>query len=607
MLKVTSRARPNKSRAPAGVAARFLRRRFGAAPDHLHVLLCTKRGDGKRSHWLSVSRLAEAESFLTPLCKAGADDVYVGAGLSPSAFGRNRRCDADKVAGIAGLWADVDVQGDAHKKKNLPETLDQARQLARSLGVEPTEEIASGHGLQAWWLFQEPWIFQDDNDRRQAADLARRFQEMLRAKAGESGWEIDSTYDLARVLRLPGTWNHKTGDPVRVRVLRKGGPRYDVADFLALVPPPAPPPLNGTAHDAASVTARARRYVANMPAAVSGQGGHNATWAVVQVLVRGFGLSPDEARPILEEFNGRCVPPWSKEELEHKLEQAEGKSRLPPGYLLNGAGRKAVATPDVGDGADEVNTTDNRPTILISTEEHRTNDEAIAALADDPDLYQRHGLLVRIVKDRSPAARGRRRPAAPRIEPLPQSLLSERLTTVAKWFSPGAKGPKPAHPPGWCVAAVHARGCWHGIRHLEAVLDHPVLKPDGTILQQPGYDGETGLLLVPEGTLPDVPENPSKDEAIAARDLLLGEVVADFPFQRKEHCAAWLASLLTPLARFAFNDKSPLFLVDSNVRGSGKGLLLHATSMIVTGAEFPTAAYTDNEEELRKRITSIAM
>jgi hypothetical protein len=250
---------------------------------------------------------------------------------------------------------------------------------------------------------------------------------------------------------------------------------------------------------------------------------------------------------------------------------------------------------------------DNRPTILIDVEEHKTNDEAIAALANDLTIYQRKGLLVRIVKDNSPAAKGLRRPVAPRIDCLPQALLSERMTVVAKWFSLGEKGPRPAHPPGWCVAAVHARSDWPGIRHLEAVVDYPVLRPDGSILDRPGYDPETGLLLAPVGKPPEVPENPSKDEAIAARDLLLTEVVSDFPFQREEHRAAWLASLLTPLARFAFSGKSPLFLVDSNVRGSGKGLLLQATSVIVTGAEFPTAAFTDNEEELRKRITSVAV
>jgi hypothetical protein len=43
------------------------------------------------------------------------------------------------------------------------------------------------------------------------------------------------------------------------------------------------------------------------------------------------------------------------------------------------------------------------------------------------------------------------------------------------------------------VAAVHARGIWDGIRHLEAVINFPVLRPDGTVLDRPGYDAGTGL------------------------------------------------------------------------------------------------------------------
>jgi len=90
---------------------------------------------------------------------------------------------------------------------------------------------------------------------------------------------------------------------------------------------------------------RARRYVAAMPAAVSGSGGHNATYAAACALVKGFGLSVAEARPILEEFNGRCAPAWSAKELEHKLEQADKtRDTEPRGYLV-GTGPTERGTP----------------------------------------------------------------------------------------------------------------------------------------------------------------------------------------------------------------------------------------------------------------------
>jgi hypothetical protein len=253
---------------------------------------------------------------------------------------------------------------------------------------------------------------------------------------------------------------------------------------------------------------------------------------------------------------------------------------------------------------------ESRPSITITTEEHEVNAAAVAALARDDAIYQRGGMLVRIVRDVSPAAKGIRRPFAPRIEPLPPPLLRERLAANAAWITlkqtQNGAVEMPARPPAWCVAAVHARAAWPGVPHLEAVVDCPVLRPDGTVLDRAGYDPDTGLLLEAAAPPLAVPERPSKDQAIAARDQLL-EVAADFPFEGNVHRVAWLAALLTPLARFAFSGPAPLFLVDANVRAAGKGLLLDCISRIVTGERFTIATYTGDEDELRKRITSLVL
>jgi hypothetical protein len=254
--------------------------------------------------------------------------------------------------------------------------------------------------------------------------------------------------------------------------------------------------------------------------------------------------------------------------------------------------------------------TDVRPEIIITTDEHEVNQLAVAALVRDEGIYQRGGLLVRIVRDASPAAKGIRRPFSPRIEPLPNAILRERLAAnvrwiVRKWKEDGFQD-KRDHPPAWCVAALHARAEWPGIRHLEAVVEYPILRADGTILSTPGYDADTGLLLEPAGEFPPMPDNPAREDAVASLNALL-EVVADFPFEKDVHRAAWLAGLLTPLARFAFKGPAPLFLVDANVRAAGKGLLLDCISRIITGERFTIATYTSDEDELRKRITSLVL
>jgi hypothetical protein len=77
-------------------------------------------------------------------------------------------------------------------------------------------------------------------------------------------------------------------------------------------------------------TAEARKWTAKQPAAVQGENGSGQTFAVACGLVRDWGLSVEEARPILEEYSERCDPPWSAKELDHKLADAEKAAAKEP-------------------------------------------------------------------------------------------------------------------------------------------------------------------------------------------------------------------------------------------------------------------------------------
>ena len=76
---------------------------------------------------------------------------------------------------------------------------------------------------------------------------------------------------------------------------------------------------------------RARAYILRVPPAVSGQGGHAATFRIAQVLVRGFGLDDSEAFAILSEWNETCCPPWGRHDLIRKLKQAASVGRMEVG------------------------------------------------------------------------------------------------------------------------------------------------------------------------------------------------------------------------------------------------------------------------------------
>ncbi|MFA6545537.1 MAG: toprim domain-containing protein [Limisphaerales bacterium] len=80
---------------------------------------------------------------------------------------------------------------------------------------------------------------------------------------------------------------------------------------------------------------RARAYLACVPGAVSGAGGHKTTFYAACLLVQGFNLTTAEALPLLLDWNASCQPPWSEADLRHKLADADkSASTKPSGYLL---------------------------------------------------------------------------------------------------------------------------------------------------------------------------------------------------------------------------------------------------------------------------------
>jgi hypothetical protein len=255
---------------------------------------------------------------------------------------------------------------------------------------------------------------------------------------------------------------------------------------------------------------------------------------------------------------------------------------------------------------------DTRPHIPVGVDLERMTDAAIGALATDPRVYQRGGMLVGVVTvPEGPAklVRGvKRAPGSQVIVPLEAGTVRERLSSAARWTK--YDGRKDAHtgtlPPEAVVSAVLGRREWGGVRSLVSVATSPQLRPDGTILQTPGYDAATGALYWPSESFPDVAEEPSLDAARGALEAMR-EVCCDFPFARPEHESAWIAGLLTMLARPAIDGPVPLFAVDATTAGTGKGRLVNAAGRIVLGHDIASTALPEKDEEMRKRITAIAI
>lgn len=182
----------------------------------------------KTSHWYLASHAHLAASHQVGQC-----DVYVGPAFGRACGTSNERIKAENTAGIVGLWADIDYHdGDIHKKTNIPANADVALAIIRDIPLRPTIIVWSGHGFQCWWLFEEPWRFDTASERDEAKALSRRWGATIKSIAALHGAQVDSVFDLARVMRVPGTYNAKRPEQMELVIVREqSGERYNPSDF----------------------------------------------------------------------------------------------------------------------------------------------------------------------------------------------------------------------------------------------------------------------------------------------------------------------------------------------------------------------------------------
>jgi hypothetical protein len=223
-------------------------------------------------------------------------------------------------------------------------------------------------------------------------------------------------------------------------------------------------------------------------------------------------------------------------------------------------------------------------------------------------VYQRDAHLVHVVRVDDGEADAAFVVGTPQIRVMGAATLRERLTRVARFqrFEKRSKTWVDALPSEPIVQAILARGEYARVRPLIGVIESPSIRPDGSIIQTPGYDRVTAYLYTPSGDFPIVPDRPS--QADAARALAeLEEPFSDFPFAGSEHRASTIAALLTIIARPAILGSTPAIVHDANVRGSGKTLKADAVSTIATGRPTAKMNYPDDDVELEKILAAYAI
>ncbi len=650
----------------------------------------SKKGQRSTSHWVD----SPAEGAAAAKQVRGFQHVYFGvalqdpeaalAGRPPSQLRMVRGGEASAVV-LTAIWVDLDVAGAGHKRGDLPPNRDAVLSLTAAVPHRPSCIVRTGGGFHLYWFLREPWVLETDAERASAKALVRKLQWAFQREAAVHGWSVDGTSDLARVLRLPGTLNHKTVPPRPAEVeLLVPSPdrRYDPSDFDDLEPAPERRQLKvlGQSRNAAvddgrwggpADLVRIRRGCSFIRYCHdhSWDLGYEQWYAALSIV--GRSATPDAGGHELAHLMSHNYSTYTPAETDRMLHQALTSAgprtcdeiahnrgglekhcsrcphfgriqspivlgRLPesfaamprlaePGSPPPGSPPPGPAPPDVppepppdGSPPPGRRLPDGKPpdgeAIRLSTREKEVGDDAMAVLAKrEPNLFHRGSTLVQVAlsadvaSDARPLHRPPEAPAARQVsEPRMRELLAGHCHFLSARSSKSGVEWRPAHPPRWLARALLARHQWPELPRLEGVVEGPVLRPDGSVLQAPGHDLASGLFVAPSAEFEPVPEKPTEaqlEEAV----LRLAEAVCDFPFAGEAHFSAWLAALLTPLARFAFRGPSPVYLIDANVRGSGKSLLADVCHLIVTGRPASRMAYPRDESELRKAITAMAL
>jgi hypothetical protein len=161
-------------------------------------------------------------------------------------------------------------------------------------------------------------------------------------------------------------------------------------------------------------------------------------------------------------------------------------------------------------------------------------EEALAAL--HVPVLVRAGFLCQPIADKRPSAKCRETEVSETEVTLLTAMNSHSMSyvlnrhkiTFAKW-NERAKGWRYIDPPNEVIQKLLAKGTWPRLPHVVGVVTVPTLRPDRTVLSEPGYDPATKLWYAPAGDLRLPPIRATREAAEAALTLFK-DLLSEFPF-----------------------------------------------------------------------------
>ena len=499
---------------PAGadglVTASFLRTLFFGQERGRLVLF---RKPGNISSFVSLDGTDWAEHAAGQAIRIREQgNTYFAVGIqgAPPTKGRGKE---EGVVAIPGFWSDIDVRGPNHAATALPPTIEDAWYILTAIPFQPTLVVYTGGGIQAYWLFREPWQFESEKERSAAKALSKAFQQRLRATAAERGWTIDGTADLCRLLRLPGTYNRKQAEPTLVCYEVIGDAhRYNPSEFEDILNVELDPELKTFLRGPASEhpSAEFQRVLVGCPWIRHCQDDAASLPEPEWYRMLGIVGRCKNGEQLAYELS-RAYPKYSEAETTQKLDQAMRAAGPATCAFIGGdlgCGRYCdqcnhrgkIASPIVlgiprrsgkrgKDGAPDDGHRGHSDLPNIQANDRQLRDvtrDSLAALRAfniPPSIFVRAGRPVCIHKEEN----GRHI-----IADISDRILRNRLTQAADFYQLSKKeGFTSCPPPMDVVKDILATPPMEwGFPALQGIIEAPALREDGSIISEPGYDAQ---------------------------------------------------------------------------------------------------------------------
>jgi putative DNA primase/helicase len=244
-----------------------------------------------------------------------------------------------------------------------------------------------------------------------------------------------------------------------------------------------------------------------------------------------------------------------------------------------------------------------RITPRISLLTTRTQKMLIAARVP---FYHRGGELVRPIIRGVKAAHGRLTKTA-QLKSVVPIFMRDTMCRHARWerFDQRALGwLKTMAPMTVATTLLERDGVW-GFPEIVGVIATPTMRPDGSLLLKQGYDPATRLLLIEPPSMPEIPDQPTREDALRAL-ALLENLISESPFDDEPSRSVALSGLITPVVRGGFA-VAPMHVSSAPVAGSGKSFLWDLVAAISTGQRRIPVIAAGNAEETEKRLGGVML